>query len=222
MGWFSGGNLDPSHGCELTTQCRAIEAAAARGVEPLRYAEAMSKGLKDVPELVRVAQALEDELVGLEALSRSVRKIRLDSEKNITRAARELQEALALPDRLAARLHEFAESMQKMQVRQQAALEPLASTAAEVQRRMQRLEEHARAFAALGREAGEATALLRTNGAEHVPDLESVKARLAKIAEGARALFEAARADDFPDVAREADGLKQRIVAARKRIDEKT
>lgn len=44
----------------------------------------------------------------LEAIPRSIRKIRLNSEKNIAKAAKELNEALELPDRLAASLQAFA------------------------------------------------------------------------------------------------------------------
>src|SRR5262249_30372261 len=100
---------------------------------------AMAKGEKDVPELVRAAEALEGELVRLETLSRSVRKIHLDSEKSISRAAKELNEALTLPDRLAAGLRGLAAAMERMQARQQAALEPLAARATDIQQRIQRL-----------------------------------------------------------------------------------
>src|SRR5882724_5657467 len=162
----------------------------------------MPKGEKDTPELVRAAQALENEIVRLETLSRSVRKIRLDSEKNILRAAKELSEALTLPDRLAEGLRAFTRAMDQMQMRQQAALEPLGTSATEIQQRTQRLSEHMQAFAVLGKAAGEVTALLQPdNGSPHAP-LSEVEARLGAIVEGSRILHDAARADDFPDVAR--------------------
>ena len=53
---------------------------------------------------------------------------------------------------------------------------------------------------------------------DHV--LDDVKARLGTIVERAKALFEKARADDFPDVGREADALKQRIASVRRRLTE--
>jgi hypothetical protein len=95
----------------------------------------MAKGVKDVPELVRAAQGLEDEVVRLEVLSRSVRKIPLDSEKNIKRAAEELKDALALPERLGGGLQALAAAMEKMQSRQQVALEPLSEHAHKIQER---------------------------------------------------------------------------------------
>jgi len=41
---------------------------------------------------------------------------------------------------------------------------------------------------------------------------------LQDLADGARALFEAARDDDFPEIAREADVLKQRMASLRNRL----
>jgi chromosome segregation ATPase len=179
----------------------------------------MGKGEKLVPELVRAAQALEDELAKLEGLSRSIRKIRLDSDKSIARAAKELNEALAVPERLADGLRGMAEAMVNMQARQQAALEPLAVSAAAVQQRLTLLGDHMKAYAELGRAAGEVTAKLQAAEGDTAPSLVEVKAELTKIADGARSLFESTRSDDFPDVAREADALRQRILAVRRRLE---
>jgi hypothetical protein len=174
------------------------------------------KSEKDLPELVRAAQELEDELVRLESISRGVRKLRLDSEKGIVRAAKELNEALALPERIALGLGALAKAMQSMQVRQQAALEQLALFATEIQKRQRRLEQHMEAFAALGQAAGQATELLQV--AEPGSVLPEVRTRLASISESARTLFDSARNDDFPEVAREAESLKQRIAALERRL----
>jgi chromosome segregation ATPase len=177
----------------------------------------MPKSGKPMSQIVRAAEALEEEIAGLEAISRAARKIRLDSDKNIARAASELQEMLAMPERLGARLQEVAAAMGRMQERQQAALEPLASLAQEIQRRTALLEGHMKSFADLGKAAGELNADLAA--ASNDPGARArVAARLGEISEGARALFEAARADDFPGLAREADVLKQRMAALGKRL----
>jgi hypothetical protein len=178
----------------------------------------MANGEKDASGLVRVAQALEDELGRLEALSKGVQKTRLDGEKNITRALKELGQALELPERLAAGLGALGAELQRMQARQQAALEPLAARANEIQARRLKLDEHVRAFAELGRKTAEASAALETERPAAVV-LDGLKAGLADIAEGARRLFDAARADDFPDVAREADALAKRVSHLRRRLD---
>jgi hypothetical protein len=48
--------------------------------------------------------------------------------------------------------------------------------------------------------------------------LPEVRTRLASISESARTLFDSARNDDFPEVAREAESLKQRIAALERRL----
>jgi cysteinyl-tRNA synthetase len=178
----------------------------------------MSKSTKPVPEIVQAAETLEGELVRLETLARAAQKHRLDSEKNITRAAKELADALALPERLASGLRSLGVAMQQMEARQQAALQPLATFASEIQARMQKLAEHMKAFAALGQAAAEATALLQAGG-ERTALLEGAKAQLNRIADDARILFEAAHADDFPEVAREAEALKQRVTALTRKLE---
>jgi chromosome segregation ATPase len=177
----------------------------------------MAKPAKPVPEIVRAAEALETEMGRLESIARAARKARLDSEKNIAKAAGELNEAVAMPARLAERLQALAAAMASMQERQQAALEPLAAFAATIQQRMARLGQHTDAFVALGKRAGEVSAQLAV-GAADATTRATAEARLQEISDGARVLFEAARDDDFPEIAREADVLKQRMAALRKRL----
>jgi chromosome segregation ATPase len=181
----------------------------------------MVKTSHEASELVSAAEALESELLKLEALSKSVRKLRLSSEKTITRAAKELSEALALRDGLGDGLQGLAAAMARMQARQAAALEPLAAFASELQQRMLKLRAHMDSFGALGTAAGEVTSLLQAEDKERSVVLEQADAQLTKIADGARALFDAAHADDFPEVAREADALKQRVSALRRRLEGK-
>jgi len=177
----------------------------------------VAKADKQASDIVRAAQALEDEIVRLEALSRSVRKIRLSSDKALARAAAELNETLALPDQLAQRLQEVAAALGRMQERQQAALAPLAAFAGELQRRAQLFGEHMQRFGALGRAAGEVNAELAASQGDRA-GFARAEARLQELSDGARAVFEAARAADFPEIAREADVLKQRMAALRKRL----
>jgi hypothetical protein len=178
----------------------------------------MVKPEKSVPELVRAAEALEHEIASLEALSKATRKIPLNSERNITRAAKELTETAEFQERLATGLQALASAMAQLQARQQAALEPLAAFANETQARMQRLSEHMNAFGVLGTAAGEVTALIQNGNGERSQIVAGVDAKLTSIESGARALLDAARADDYPDVVREADSLKQRVAALRKKL----
>ena len=178
----------------------------------------VSSNGKELSVLISAAASLEAELGKLEAISRATRKIPLTTEKNIARAAKELGEALTLPDQLAMGLQALAAAMATMQARQQAALEPLAAFASEIQRRHARLLEHMQAFAALGTAAAEVTARIQAGEGERAEVLSDVDARLSAIGQDARALFDAAHVEDFPEDAREADALKQRAAALRRRL----
>jgi chromosome segregation ATPase len=184
-------------------------------------ARLMTRTAKPTAEIVRAAEALDEELVRLETTSRSVRRIRLDTDKALARAAAELKETLALPERLAERLQALGQAMVRLQERQQEALAPLAKFAVELQERMKAYEGHMQRFAVLGQAAGELNATL-AGGPADMAALVSVDARLQEIADAARTLFESARDDAFPEIAREADVLKQRMSALRKRLPRPT
>jgi chromosome segregation ATPase len=177
----------------------------------------MAKADRNASELVGAAQALEDELEHLEARSRATRGMKLTSDKALARAASELQETMAGPERLAEKLQAVSAALVRMQQRQQAALEPLAAFATELQRRVELLGKHMESFRALGQAAGEVNEQLAAASGDRAA-FARAEARLAEISDAARALFEAARADDFPDIAREADVLKQRLAALGKRL----
>jgi len=179
----------------------------------------MAKAAKPVPEIVRAAEELEGEVARLESIAWTAKKARLDSEKNIMKAASELKEAIAMPARLAERLQALSAAMSRLQERQQAALDPLAAFATTIQQRTAKLGQHMETFALLGRAAGEVSAALATLAdATDAEARSAADARMQEISDGARTLFEAARDDDFPEIAREADVLKQRMASLRKRL----
>jgi hypothetical protein len=86
-----------------------------------------------------------------------------------------------------------------------------------LQERMKAYETHMQSFAVLGQAAGALNATLAAEPGDRAA-LSSAEARLQELAAAALTLFEAARADDFPEIAREADALKQRMLALRKRL----
>ena len=188
----------------------------------------------DVAEIVQVAQLIETELERLEGLSRSVQNARLDTDKNIARAGRILGEAVQQQEQLGASLRKLGESMGRMQLRQQAAIESIAARAQDVQRQATLLTEHMERFAALGVKAAEATRLLQSlsppdeAGATErdAPDgaatatLVDVEAKLRALSDEAKALARSAHAADLSDVSKDAESLRQRIDSARGRLSE--
>jgi DNA repair exonuclease SbcCD ATPase subunit len=182
------------------------------------------------PELVSTAEAVEAEVRRLEELSHQACNTKLNSEKNIARAARELQQTLEQRERLAETLRTLGQVLERMQARQQAALEPLSARANEIQERMGRLTEHMQRFGAVGTQAGEVARALQT-----LPDtrpsepgalksaastLMEVDERFVALVAEAKDLAQSAQAEDFPEVAREADALKQKLHAMRAHLAE--
>jgi hypothetical protein len=192
----------------------------------------MAKSAENASDFLRCAEAVEREVRRLEELARAACRIKLGTEKSIGRAARELQQTMAQQERLAAELGRFAETMGLMQARQQAALEPLTARALEIQARMQRLSEHMQRFGQLGVQASETANALRdisllpsetpgaSRGAHQAAALIGVDERFKTLLDEARSLVESAEQEEFPDVAREADALRQRIQALRGRLSE--
>jgi len=177
----------------------------------------MGKDKQPRSELVMAAESLEAELHRAEVMSRSVRRIPLDGEENLARAAEALKQLLALPERLGTCLQLLSAAMASLQARQQAALEPLARFSQELHARQDLLARHMHAFADLGTAGAELGAALGKAEDREVA-LAEAGSRLQDIADRAQALAEAARADDFPELAEQADVLKQRMTAVRKRL----
>jgi len=179
-------------------------------------------------ELTRCAEVVERELRRLEELSRSARNIKLSSEKNLARAARGLQQALEQQERLANELRALGQAMLGMQTRQEAAMLPLQARALELQARMARHGEHMQRFGALGERAKDVVAALveisssgaDAPGAQGATLLVHADQRIGALITEIEAMREAARADEFPEVEREAHSLEQRLEAARERLSQ--
>lgn len=177
----------------------------------------MSKDGKNVPELVRIAEQISSDIASLEHLSRTVCKLRMDSDKNIARASRELNETMKVPERISEGLVAFGRTMQTLEARQHAALEPLLAFATELQRRATRLQELKQAYVALGTAATELQTSLQDTG-DGKSALSVASNHLSEICDRASTLNDAAREEDFPELARDADAIRQSAIALRKRL----
>jgi hypothetical protein len=193
----------------------------------------MAKSGGPVSEFLRAAEKVETEMSRLEALSRAACRAKLNTEKSITRAARDLQEAMGQQERLARELRVFGEGMTQMQLRQQSAMNALGEQALELQQRVASLSEHMQRFQALGVQANEVARALRdlapggassSNGAGssegHAVTPLDIDVRFRALLDETKGLAESARAADFPEVARESDALSQRLLAVGSRLAE--
>jgi hypothetical protein len=182
----------------------------------------MSKPTQRPSDLVQAAEAVENEVRRLEELSLAARRIKLNTDKSIVRAARELQQTMEQQERLAEQLRAFGAVLQGMQVRQQAALEPLNHRGVEIEERMKRLYEHMQRFGAIGVKASEVAKLLQElpGAAPVAAVLIEVDERLMALVNESKELAETTSAEDFTEITREADALRQRLHAMRGRLAE--
>jgi hypothetical protein len=187
---------------------------------------------EESPEIVTAANAIERDLARLEELSHSVEKMKLTNEKSIDRARRTLQEALAQQEALATGLRVLGEAMVHMQQRQQVAVERLAARAVEIQNQAARVSEHMTRFAELGAKAAEATRMLQelpppygagdpalAQNADPPAQLLKIEELLGALADECKALTASADMSELGEISREAHSLRQRLEAARARIN---
>ncbi|HEY1956003.1 MAG TPA: hypothetical protein VGH28_10320 [Polyangiaceae bacterium] len=175
---------------------------------------------KDLAELVAAAQAIENDQRRLEELAEGLGKTKLQSEKTISRAARELQGALEQQEQLAKSLRVLGEAMMHMQERQQGAVEKLGARAVEIQTRRSRLSELMLRYAALGTKAAELLESMSTSleAEDKAAAVSGADAKLVAIVEEAATLAKEARDEDFTELAHEADVLKQKFHGVRMQL----
>ena len=138
---------------------------------------------------------------------------------------------MAQRERLTTQLQKFGEAMLQMQSRQESAVTTLAEQALQLQKRVASLSQHMDDFRALGAQASEVVQALRDLGAESTHQANGAAApralappeidvRFRQLLDDAKTLLEAARVEDFPEVASETDALQQRLHALRPRLSE--
>jgi len=178
---------------------------------------------KQTPELVAAAETIETEQQRLEELADALAKTKLQTEKTISRAARDLQAALEQQETLANSLRGLGEAMLRMQERQQAAVAKLGARANEIQLRRTRLSELMLAYAALGAKAAELVETMSTSleAADKATAIAEADGKLVAIVAEAAGLAKTARDEDFTELAREADVLKQKFDGVRVQLGTK-
>lgn len=183
---------------------------------------------KKAPEtpLAKAAAALEAELLEYEKFVAEVKRMSLNNEKAMHRAKDLLEHCAAGEQRMAERLQAFAAAMQDVQVRQQGCISEAVAAAERIQERIQKRSTLLERFSALGERAralNEPVAALEAKeGEANAQDLLKTLGDVASATEAvvaeAEVLGADASADDWQDIAREANTLKQQLQSARNKI----
>jgi DNA-binding ferritin-like protein len=182
------------------------------------------------PSLTDAAAALDAELRRFEELSLTAGKVPLNSQKSIERAATLTREANESRERFAELLKSLVAAVSVARDRQQTSADALQTRVDEIQSRTACYEGLLQRFAGLGSRASSlqervlqaaamqksADGAVASTGVASV--LEEVQDRLAEIITEAADLARAANSDDFADLARQADSLRQQVLSVRNRV----
>jgi chromosome segregation ATPase len=164
-------------------------------------------------DLVKATMALDEELAGVERLAESAGRITLGSRRNLEKAARTINEAAQAQTHVGERIRTLMEALDVVRAKNEATLQAMQARSEEIKRRGEELALLLERFEAIGREAREISQL--AGDKDKLPEMET---RMAAIAESARTLWQDADGGGWSDLARDAEGLRQQVLAAKNKL----
>lgn len=192
----------------------------------------MTKASKlDISELTSAAQSLETELRRFEEAVEEARTIPLNSRKNLERSAKTLSEVASIDERLGQHVQTLAVSISAARERRQAQAELVNVRAKEIQARTEILQGLLLKYGELGQHAADLNGLMQQVAVHRqeakTPEqheevhatLQQLQERMGQVAQSAAALSQEASEQDFGDLARQTDGMRQQLLAARNKMN---
>ena len=182
---------------------------------------------KEIPSLVAAATALDDELRRFDELAREAREQRINGQKGLTRTAALLRESLNARERIEDSVRKLLAEIGSAQQRQQESIQILVDVASLLERRTKERDDLLTRFAGLGASAARVNVLAaglatrRQEGAAETELLEllvGIQAQMTGVAAEADALTEDAEKSDWPDIARQADAVRQQVSAVKSKL----
>ena len=173
----------------------------------------MARSADPPAPLVQAAQALEDELRRFEKDVEDAARLRLNSEKNIGKAAHALTAASEGRGQLAVKVEALLAAINAAHGRMQQGGARMEARAVEIQARLARLEVLRTRTAEIGEALREVTAF-----AQGVRDARQILERLAPVEERIGRAFEEARAEEFEDVAHDIAAMRDMLAAMRRKL----
>ena len=170
------------------------------------------------------AEALDRELERYAELAADLRREPATTEKGLRRSARILQGPGETEQLLAQHLGRLVAAIDARRAQQETTTAKVQRLAALVQGRSLLFGDLLQRCDALAKKAAEASATLQQRAAEEseadagLTALEHSAAGLVELAQEAESIGVAARDGNFPDVARQTDGLKAQLTAAHQKL----
>lgn len=181
-------------------------------------------------ELVNAAAAIEEELRKFESLAQEVREGPMRAQKHLEKMGKLLNSVADCDERLVAHMRSLLGVLNGWRDRQQTLAAEVNVRAQELQERTRQYQALMERFAALGQEAGGLSGQMQemasrtqkgepVKAEELIASLQGVNEQMGKVAESARLLASDAEAQDFQDVARDAESLRQQLLSALNRAN---
>lgn len=177
----------------------------------------------DLVELVVAARELAGKLENFEVATDALQRLPLDSQKNLERSAHALSEIATLDEELVARVQTLVAVFTRSRERQQAQALAIQKRAEQIKERTEVYQQLLARFGALGQHAGSLNQMMQqmaiqkgsTEGGASFADLQR---RMDQVVDDAQAVTHLAQEKDFSDVSRQADSLRQQLLAARNKL----
>ncbi|WP_224244940.1 hypothetical protein [Hyalangium gracile] len=181
-------------------------------------------------ELVAAAESLESQLTRFESLADQLRKAPLNSEKSLERASKLLRDVAEQDQVLNASVSALVAAVTAARDRQQQQAEAVNARAQELQHRAETFKALLERYGALGQSAAElnqrmqefaaqrAKAQTPEQNTELIGTLDALNDRMVEVAQEAQAVTKLAEEQDFTDVGRQADSLRQQLLSARNKL----
>ena len=182
---------------------------------------------KGASPLVAAAAALDEELRAYDDLALEAKRVSMSSEKGLQRAIKIVQDSAGRNERIQEKLKALVEEIERARSRQVESLNTLLEAAHAVERRAQQHDVLMQRFAALGESAKQVNALTadlserRQAGAtetELLEGLNGIQVQMATVVAEAEALTALAAEQDWPEFARQADAVRQQVLAAKNKL----
>lgn len=177
--------------------------------------------------LVAAAAAVDEELREYDELAREAQRIAIDSEKSLARVARVLSASTSRQPQIQAKLQTLVTEIEAARVRQQASLDALVDVSRTLEARATDFDGLMRRFADVGQSAqsihrltSELAGLKAADAPESqiLEGLRKLEEEMMRVVDDAASLATDAEQKGWPEIARQADGVRQQVGAAKNRL----
>ncbi len=185
------------------------------------------KKQKEPSALAKATLALDEKLEQFEELAAAAKRVPMNSQKNIERAANAVNASADCQNEVLALIHSMIQALNEARERNQATAAELQTRSEEVQKRNDELVALLGRFAEIGQSAKEISGAVTHRDEIDTPaardaaiaELRLAEAKMGDIAERAKELVQSAKEADIEDLANNADSLRQQVSAARNKVN---